>query len=294
MSLAGSTLAGGMGIRERVMYDFYATPIPATLALLKRESFIGKILEPACGQGHIIKAVKTHNPESDIEGTDIIQRDDVFNLGIKGGIDFMRSFYEPGEYDHVITNPPFSLAQEFIEKSLKVASQKVAVFCKIQLLEGKGRKRLFDQSKLKTIYVFRGRINPLHNGKETDENGKPWSSTMCFAWFVWDNKFQGDPSIRWKVDRMNEIPLDKSYPRTPAEIFQAIDNQSVNRMTGESLIKQYGDRRIREAMAALQEKMGIELTEEVGQMLIHIGQLIDEFYKKAIELYPLLEKKDRK
>jgi hypothetical protein len=46
-------------------------------------------------------------------------------------------------------------------------------------------------------YVFRGRINPLHNGKETDENGKPWSSTMCFAWFVWDNKFQGDPSIRW-------------------------------------------------------------------------------------------------
>jgi hypothetical protein len=71
------------------------------------------------------------------------------------------------------------------------------MFCKIQLLEGKARKRLFDKSKLKTVYVFRGRVNPLNNGSETDENGKPWSSTMCFAWFVWENSYNGDPVIRW-------------------------------------------------------------------------------------------------
>jgi predicted RNA methylase len=118
MSLAGSTLVGGKGIRERVLNDFYATPIPATMALLERESFAGKILEPACGQGHIAQAVKTYNPKSVIEGTDIVQRDDVFNLGIKGGIDFLRAVYKPGEYDHIITNPPFSLAQEFIEKNI--------------------------------------------------------------------------------------------------------------------------------------------------------------------------------
>jgi hypothetical protein len=36
-------------------------------------------------------------------------------------------------------------------------------------------------------------------------------------------------------------------------------------------------------MADLQEKMGVELTEEVGQRLIHIGQLIDEFHEKIKE-----------
>jgi hypothetical protein len=198
MGLSGSTLAGDTGLRERVAYDFYATPIQATLALLEREKFPGKILEPACGQGHIVQAVHLRNDAGCvIRGTDIVQREDVFGLGVKGDIDFLEAQYAPGEYNHIITNPPFALAQEFIEKALMVATDKVAIFCKIQLLEGKARKRLFELGKLKTVYVFRGRINPLHNGKETDENGKPGSSTMCFAWFVWDNKFQGNPSIRW-------------------------------------------------------------------------------------------------
>jgi predicted RNA methylase len=198
MSLAGSTLAGGKGINERVLYDFYATPIPATLALIERETFTGKILELACGQGHIIQAVRLHNdPDCTIRGTDIVQREDVFGLGIKGGVDFLKAQYTPGEYNHVITNPPFAIAQEFIEKALMVATDKVAIFCKIQLLEGKGRKRLFELGKLKMVYVFRGRVNPLNNGKETDKKGKPWSSTMCFAWFVWDNSFVGCPSIGW-------------------------------------------------------------------------------------------------
>ncbi|MDR1596319.1 MAG: hypothetical protein LBR99_01310 [Treponema sp.] len=92
---------------------------------------------------------------------------------------------------------------------------------------------------------------------------------------------------------MNELPFEKNIPGTPAEIFRAIDNQSVNKRDGEILIKKYGDHQVREAMAGLQEKMGIELTEEVGQMLAHIGQLIDEFYGKMIEICPA-KKKGRK
>jgi hypothetical protein len=197
MSLSGLALVGGKGRRERAEHDFYATPIPATLALLAREEFKGKILEPACGQGHIVQAVRLNNAPCIIHGTDIVQREDVFSLGVKGGVDFLKARYEPGEYNHIITNPPFALAQEFIEKALMVATDKAAIFCKIQLLEGKARRKLFELGKLKTVYVFRGRVNPLNNGNETDENGKPWSSTMCFAWFVWDNNYSGDPWIRW-------------------------------------------------------------------------------------------------
>lgn len=49
----------------------------------------------------------------------------------------------------------------------------------------------------KAVYVFSKRVNPLRNGLEVDENGKPWSSTMCFAWFVWEHGYTGEPCIRW-------------------------------------------------------------------------------------------------
>ena len=44
---------------------------------------------------------------------------------------------------------------------------------------------------------FSKRQNPLRNGKSTDENGKPWASTMCFAWFIWEHGYSGEPIIRW-------------------------------------------------------------------------------------------------
>jgi hypothetical protein len=33
--------------------------------------------------------------------------------------------------------------------------------------------------------------------RERVEHGKPWSSTMCFAWFVWDKSYEDNPTIRW-------------------------------------------------------------------------------------------------
>lgn len=45
--------------------------------------------------------------------------------------------------------------------------------------------------------MFSERQAPLPNGKELDENGKAWSSAMCFAWFVWEKGYKGDPIIKW-------------------------------------------------------------------------------------------------
>lgn len=92
---------------------------------------------------------------------------------------------------------------------------------------------------------------------------------------------------------MNEL-FEPSVPQTPTEIFRAIDNQSVNGAVGESLIERYGDRRVMEAIAELQEKMGIELDKEVGERIAHLGQLIDEFYGMMIEAYPVKKRKGKK
>jgi hypothetical protein len=96
-----------------------------------------------------------------------------------------------------------------------------------------------------------------------------------------DNMAEG--IMKNTVRNLNEY---KSILNTPSEIFLAIDNQSVNRVVGESLIERYGDRRVMEAIADLQEKMGIELDKEVGKRIVHTVELIDKLYGKMIEVCP--------
>ena len=195
MSIIGANLAGTSTTRVIVENDFYATPTWATEAILNRERLQGTIWEPACGQGHISKVLHRHYPNAEITSTDLINR----GYGV-GGVDFLSDEVDSSiKYitDNIITNPPFSLAQEFIERALSLATKKVIMFAKIQLLEGEKRRKLFDKFPPKYVYVFTKRVTPLNNGTTHNEFGKPWASTMCFAWFVWEKGFKGEPTIRW-------------------------------------------------------------------------------------------------
>lgn len=202
MSLTGTKLVGDNPERGRVENDYYATPFNATEALLNALNESGDtlsgdlILEPSAGEGHIVKVLKDFYPYNEIVANDIAYRSSRLGIDVNGGIDFLN--YEPHrKFDTIITNPPFALAQEFIEKALELSNHYVIMFAKIQLLEGDKRRKMFDNSPLKYVYVFSKRVNPLRNGEATDENGKPWASTMCFAWFVWEKDYEGEPIIRW-------------------------------------------------------------------------------------------------
>ena len=195
-TLTGTSLAGMSPTRERVANDFYATPFNATEAILKREKLFGSILEPAAGQGHISKVLKEFYPYSEIVSTDLISRDSPFGIDITPNVDFLTYNYKR-KFDNIITNTPFKFAKEFILRSLELANEKVIMFAKIQLLEGQDRLKMWENTPIKTIYVFSKRVNPMRNGSEVDEKGKPWASTMCFAWFVWEHNYEGLPTIEW-------------------------------------------------------------------------------------------------
>ena len=184
--MKGHQIAGMSENRERVENDYYATPKESTLALMDVEDIFYPALEPACGEGHIAKL---------LEGT-VYTTDLIFRGYGKGGIDFLTEEYVD-KFETVITNPPFNLFQEFAEKALKVANKKVILFGKLQALEGMKRATFMENSPLKTVYVFKKRQNPLRNGSAVDENGKPWASTMAFAWFVWEIGYKGRPQIIW-------------------------------------------------------------------------------------------------
>lgn len=189
--LSGTSLVGMSTTRERVKDDYYATPPEATEAILDKEALEGSILEPACGEGHISEIIKEVYPNSEVISTDLVNR----GYG-QGGVDFLSHDYGR-KFDNVITNPPFKYAKEFIKRGIELANDKVIMFAKIQLLESESRRELFKEYPPKHIYVHTKRVNPWRNGNPLNEQGKPWSNTMCFAWFVWEIGFQGEPIIRW-------------------------------------------------------------------------------------------------
>lgn len=166
----------------RPEHDYYPTPPEATLALLDAEKFVGTIWEPACGEGHISKVLIDYGYK--VRSTDLIDR----GYG-DGGQDFLKSF---DMCENIITNPPYNIAQEFVEHALARTTGKVAMLCKLQFLEGAKRKKMFERTPLEHVLVFSKRIKMSRNGVDQYS-----SSMIAFAWFVWNHKYDGEPTIRW-------------------------------------------------------------------------------------------------
>lgn len=198
--LQGGKLAGGNPKNGRVENDYYATNPKAVEMLLTNYTFDAQtILEPCVGGGHIAKTIDNffYN-KREITGCDLVDR------GYPNTI--VTNFLEwrtDKKFEGIITNPPFSLAQEFIEKSIELLEKdgQIAMFLKIQFLEGVKRKEFFENYPPKYVYVFRNRMATWNNGNEVDANGKRWATTMCHAWFIWEKEngemSKTEPIIRW-------------------------------------------------------------------------------------------------
>ena len=177
------SLVGTSADKNKPIGEYYATPSEAIYALLSVEKFEGGILEPCCGSGHISKVLEA-------EGHIVISSD-LIDRGY--GIVEHDFFTSPFTAENLITNPPFSLAEKIIPLALERTTKKVAMLGKIQFLEGIKRKSLFESTPLKACYVFSKRIKMARN----NELEKYSSSMMCFAWYVWEHGYTGDPKLGW-------------------------------------------------------------------------------------------------
>ena len=169
---------------ERQKDDYYATEPKAMHLLLEREKFSDCILEPACGEGHLSKVLVSYG--YNVTSEDLIDR----------GFGKIKDFFERNSWrGDIITNPPYKIALDFVKHSLKIinAGNKVAMFLKIQFLEGKSRKEFFKEHPPKIIYVSSSRLNCAKNG-DFDKNT---SSAVCYAWFVWEKGNKEDPIVKW-------------------------------------------------------------------------------------------------
>lgn len=173
---------------ERQCEDYYATEPKAIELLLEVETFSPVIWECACGGGHMAKVLEKNG--YNVIGTDLVYR----GYGDKESLDFLEETLDEFEGD-IITNPPYKYALEFVQKALDSVQvgRKVAMFLKLQFLEGKERKQFFLENPPKVVYVSSSRLNCAMNG----DFDKYESSAIAYAWFVWEKGFKGDPIIKW-------------------------------------------------------------------------------------------------
>lgn len=172
-----STNRGG----KRSPADYYSTPAWCVTRLMEALKLpAGEWLEPAAGTGAIIRAV----PRRDVTWTAWELRGETrpdlsalipssrLNFG-----DFLAAqrhgHLEGRRYQVAMTNPPFSLAQDFIDASLAV-SDTVVMLLRLNYLASKGRWE-FMRTRTPDVYVLPNR--PSFTGGGTD--------SIEYAWFVW-------------------------------------------------------------------------------------------------------------
>lgn len=145
--------------------DFYPTPPDVTIALL---DFLqipkgAMIWEPACGDGDMARVFSD-------QGYGVISTD------IRLGVDFLTADM-PECVDWIITNPPFSIADEFIERCTD-HRKPFALLLKSQYWHAAKRRNLF--LRYPPTYILPLTWRPDFTGQG--------ASLMDVCWCVWDYK----------------------------------------------------------------------------------------------------------
>lgn len=185
--------------------DDFPTPPWATRALIEHvigaKNVAGLIcLEPACGAGHMARPLAGYFRT--------VEASDAYAYGFGEVRDFLRYPFEAGSHDWVITNPPFRLAEEFVDRALLVARQGVAILARTVFLESVGRyEGIFAQRPPSKFAQFVERV-PMVRGRL---DGKATTATG-YAWFVWEKAASGHPQLMWVPPCRRALERPGDYP----------------------------------------------------------------------------------
>lgn len=163
--------------------DFYVTPDETIEKILYELAWCHgtEILEPCAGNGAIVRALK-HKPTKYIVTAVEIRNSETENLFKAGadhvycGIDFLKMSKLNPKPEVIITNPPYSIAQEIIEHCFEIAPDaEIIMLLRLGFLGSKKRKSFWGKHPVTQLYPLGQR--PSFTGKGTD--------SADYAWFVW-------------------------------------------------------------------------------------------------------------
>lgn len=140
--------------------DYYPTPTWCYENLNIDFSKFKTALEPCRGDGRVYEFLKSKGL-------------DTYWAEISEGVDYLDTPFE--DIDLVFTNPPFSIADKFIEKALS-ESPSVVMLLRLNYLGSQKRFEFWKKHPVTGLIVLSKR--PSFTGTGTDSTE--------YAWFIWD------------------------------------------------------------------------------------------------------------
>ena len=181
----GKAYANRKSVEDRPEGDFYATPaslIWVASKYIQKEFTDINILEPCAGKLAIADELKKLNY--------CVETNDLYMDGCNHKVDYLTpdSFTQ---YDYVISNPPFSLWDEFVNKS-KSHCSKFMYLGRLNYFGTVDRYKSELWKNLKYVLPFNRyvdyrtpyRLDGLFN-----------VGALCTGWFIWDMEYDGLPMV---------------------------------------------------------------------------------------------------
>lgn len=197
--------------------DDFPTPPWATRALIEflkwkgwcSSAFLSKefgvVREPAANRGYMVKPLTEYFRQ--------VEASDIHDYGVGFPVQDYLFGPDPEKVDWTITNPPFRLAEEFIDRAIRTSHEGCAFIVRSAFLESVGRyQRLFSKRPPTIVLQFSERV-VMHKGK-LSKNG---STATAYCWVIWLNKhfayrratdFHWVPPCRARLEREDDYPSE--------------------------------------------------------------------------------------
>lgn len=165
-------------VGKRRPLDDYPTPEWVIRAIAPHVAG-ATVLDPCCGAGAVLDVFRERGSNvvgievSDERAEEARAKGHDVTIGNALDVDWPVA-------DLIITNPPFSLAQEFAEKALRSVARggTVAMFLRLGFLESK-RRLSFHRAHGSSVYVLASRPSFTANGK---------CDKTPYGWFLWGER----------------------------------------------------------------------------------------------------------
>lgn len=146
--------------------DYALDPLLPYIKKINKNSSIWTIWECASGEGNIVKVLQSQGYK--VIGTDILE-----------GVDFDFFDYQPYIWDCIITNPPYRLKYQWLERCYQL-NKPFALLMPLETLGAKRAQVLFEKHGFEII-LLRPRVNFKMPKKGYDGKGAQFPT----AWFTW-------------------------------------------------------------------------------------------------------------
>lgn len=184
--------------------DDFPTPPWATRAIIEQLGALGfvdrhmTVREPAANRGYMVRPLQ--------EFFTSVEASDVHDYGAGYPVNDYLWGPDPAPVDWTFSNPPFRLAQQFIERALRTSRIGVAMIVRSAFVEGGERyQSLFVKRPPTYIFQHVERV-PMLRGRY-DPKGR---TATAYCWLIWkhghsDTRFRWIAPCRKRLQRRDDV-----------------------------------------------------------------------------------------